>query len=77
RLSDALWLDKGLKKRQGRGVSLGAILLWRANRLDLTLVPVIFPTKLNWRNESLEGEMWLNNPLNGETLDEHTLEVWL
>ncbi len=56
---------------------MGAILLWIANRLDLPLVPVIFPTQLILRIESLEGEMWLINPFNGETLDEHTLEVWL
>ncbi|EHD8121493.1 TPA: tetratricopeptide repeat protein, partial [Salmonella enterica] len=62
---------------QGSAVSLGAILLWIANRLDLPLVPVIFPTQLILRIESLEGEMWLINPFNGETLDEHTLEVWL
>ncbi len=76
RLSDALWLDKVLKNA-GSAVSLGAILLWIANRLDLPLVPVIFPTQLILRIESLEGEMWLINPFNGETLDEHTLEVWL
>lgn len=58
-------------------MSLGAILLWLANRLDLPLVPVIFPTQLILRIESLEGEMWLINPFNGETLNEHTLEVWL
>ena len=77
RLSDALWLDQVLKNRQGSAVSLGAILLWIANRLDLPLVPVIFPTQLILRIESLDGEMWLINPFNGETLNEHTLEVWL
>ncbi|MRB25034.1 hypothetical protein GH839_30125, partial [Bacillus thuringiensis] len=46
RLSDALWLDQVLKNRQGSAVSLGAILLWIANRLELPLVPVIFPTQL-------------------------------
>lgn len=76
RLSDALWLDK-VPKNAVSAVSLGAILLWIANRLDLPLVPVIFPTQLILRIESLEGEMWLINPFNGETLDEHTLEVWL
>ena len=59
RLSDALWLDQVLKNRQGSAVSLGAILLWIANRLDLPLVPVIFPTQLILRIESLDGEMWL------------------
>ena len=75
RLSDALWLDQVLKNRQGSAVSLGAILLWIANRLELPLVPVIFPTQLILRIESLDGEMWLINPFNGETLNEHTLEV--
>ncbi len=42
RLSDALWLDQVLKNRQGSAVSLGAVLLWVANRLDLPLLPVIF-----------------------------------
>ena len=70
RLSDALWLDQVLKNRQGSAVSLGAILLWIANRLDLPLVPVIFPTQLILRIESLDGEMWLINPFNGETLNE-------
>lgn len=77
RLSDALWLDQVLKNREGSAVSLGAILLWVAHRLDIMLVPVIFPTQLILRTESEEGELWLINPFNGDTLDEHTLEVWL
>ncbi|WP_312209450.1 invasion regulator SirB1 [Pseudescherichia sp.] len=77
RLSDALWLDSVLKNRQGSAVSLGAILLWVAEQLDIPLSPVIFPTQLILRAEWLDGEMWLINPFNGDTLDEHTLEVWL
>lgn len=77
RLSDALWLDKVLQNRQGSAVSLGAILLWVAGQLDIPLTPVIFPTQLILRAEWLDGEMWLINPFNGDTLDEHTLEVWL
>ncbi len=46
RLSDALWLDKVLVNRQERAVSLGAILLWIAQRLALPVVPVIFPTQM-------------------------------
>ena len=76
RLSDALWLDEVLQKRQGSAVSLGAILLWVAQQLSLPLVPVIFPTQLILRAETSE-EIWLINPFNGDTLDEHTLEVWL
>ncbi|WES66456.1 invasion regulator SirB1 [Superficieibacter sp. HKU1] len=76
RLSDALWLDQVLQKRQGSAVSLGAILLWIAQQLSLPLAPVIFPTQLILRAETSE-ELWLINPFNGDTLDEHTLEVWL
>lgn len=76
-LSDALWLDKVLKTRQGTAVSLGIILLHIAEQLELPLMPVIFPTQLILRADWLDGEMWLINPFNGETLDIHTLEVWL
>ncbi|BDH45614.1 hypothetical protein TUM12370_16580 [Salmonella enterica subsp. enterica serovar Choleraesuis] len=77
RLSDALWLDKVLQVRRGSAVSLGAILLWLAAELEIPLQPVIFPTQLILRVDWLDGEMWLINPFNGETLDEHTLDVWL
>ena len=78
RLSDVLWLDKVLNNRQGSAVSLGAILLWIAQRLALPVVPVIFPTQMLLRADPEESEeMWLINPFNGETLNEHTLEVWL
>ena len=76
-LSDALWIDKVLKSRQGTAVSLGVILLHIADELELPLMPVIFPTQLILRADWLDGEMWLINPFNGETLDTHTLEVWL
>ncbi|MTD39527.1 tetratricopeptide repeat-containing protein [Erwinia sp. CPCC 100877] len=77
RLSDALWLDEVLNRRQGSAVSLGAILLWLAETLNIPLMPVIFPTQLILRADWMDGEMWLINPFNGETLDEHILEVWL
>ena len=77
RLSDALWLDKVLKNREGSAVSLGAIMLWVAPSLSLPMMPVIFPTQLLLRADVETGEMWLINPFNGDTLDEHTLEVWL
>ena len=77
RLSDALWLDNVLKRRRGSAASLGAILLWVAGKLNIPLMPVIFPTQLILRADWIDGEMWLINPFNGDTLDEHTLEVWL
>lgn len=76
-LSDALWLDKVLESRQGTAVSLGVILLHIARQLSLPLMPVIFPTQLILRADWLDQEMWLINPFNGDTLDTHTLEVWL
>lgn len=77
RLSDAIWLDKVLEARQGTPVSLGTIFLHIANALDLPLLPVIFPTQLILRADWLDEELWLINPLNGETLSEHQLEVWI
>jgi regulator of sirC expression with transglutaminase-like and TPR domain len=77
RLSDAIWLDKVLASRQGTPVSLGVIFLHIAHQLNIPLMPVIFPTQLILRADWLDEEMWLINPLNGETLTEHTLGVWL
>lgn len=58
---------------EGSAVSLGAILLWIAQRLALPVVPVIFPTQMLLRADpETSEEMWLINPFNGETLDEHT-----
>lgn len=77
KLSDALWIDNVLKTRQGTAVSLGVILLHIAAELELPLMPVIFPTQLILRADWIDGDKWLINPFNGETLDRHTLEVWL
>ncbi len=76
RLSEALWLDNVLRDRRGSAVSLGAIFLYLAEQLDIPLAPVIFPTQLILRADWVDDEMWLINPFNGETLDEHTLDVW-
>jgi len=77
RLSDAIWLDKVLAARQGTPVSLGTIFLHIAEALALPLLPVIFPTQLILRADCQENEMWLVNPLNGETLNEHQLDAWI
>ncbi|ADP12435.1 MULTISPECIES: invasion regulator SirB1 [Erwinia] len=77
RLSDTLWLDKVLRTRQGTAVSLGIIFLHIAGKLNLPLLPVIFPTQLILRAEWVDQDLWLINPFDGETLDEHQLEVWL
>ncbi len=36
----------GLEESSGSAVALGSILLWVAHRLDIPLVPVIFPTQM-------------------------------
>ncbi|MEM6159560.1 invasion regulator SirB1 [Erwinia sp. P6884] len=77
RLSDTLWLDNVLKTRQGTAASLGVIFLHIAGELSLPMMPVIFPTQLILRADWIDEEMWFINPFNGETLSEHTLEVWL
>ncbi|WP_075181073.1 invasion regulator SirB1 [Pantoea sp. 1.19] len=77
RLSDALWLDNVLQSRQGTAVSLGTLFLHIARALTIPVEPVIFPTQLILRADWVDGEMWLINPFNGDTLDEHTLEAWL
>lgn len=77
RLSDALWLDQVLEHRQGLPASLGIVLLHVAQALNIPLLPVIFPTQMILRAGWLDGEMWLVNPINGDTLDEHTLDIWL
>lgn len=77
RLSDSLWLDSVLRTRQGTAVSLGIVFLHIARQLELPMCPVIFPTQLILRAEWIDEDVWLINPFNGDTLDEHTLEVWL
>ncbi|TCV99693.1 invasion regulator SirB1 [Biostraticola tofi] len=77
RLSDALWLDNVLERRQGLPASLGIILVHIAQALDIPLMPVIFPTQMILRADWLDGDRWLINPINGDTLDEHTLDIWL
>ncbi|WP_343377757.1 invasion regulator SirB1 [Buchnera aphidicola (Formosaphis micheliae)] len=76
-LSDVLWLDNVLQTRKGTAVSLGIILLHIAQELELPLMPVIFPTQLILRVKNKNNELWLIDPFNGNTLDKHTLGVWL
>lgn len=76
-LSDTLWLDKVLKTHQGAPSSLGLILMYIAERLDIPLYPVIFPTQMLIKADWLDGDSWVINPLNGETLTCHVLDIWL
>lgn len=77
RLSETLWLDHVLKTRRGAPSSLGTILIYIANRLEIPLFPVMFPTQLLVKADWLDGDSWVINPLNGETLTCHVLDIWL
>ncbi len=60
-------------------MSLGAILLWIAQRLALPVVPVIFPTQMSACGPGNQRrDVASINPFNGETLGRACLlEVWL
>lgn len=76
-LSDMLWLDKVVASKQGTPVTLGAILLYIAQHLDIDIRPAIFPTQLLIMTEKQDGKPWFINPANGESLSIHTLNMWL
>lgn len=76
-LSEVMWLDNVLSTRCGTALSLGIILLHITSALDIPLMPVIFPTQLILRADWFDGDKWLIDPSNGESLDERTLEAWL
>ena len=76
-LSDMLWLDKVLSSKQGTPVSLGSIFLFIAEQLDLDVDAAIFPTQLLFVSTKRDGSQWFINPVNGETLSQHTLTMWL
>lgn len=76
-LSDVLWIDKVLKTYQGTAISLGVILLHFANKLNIPLNPVIFPTQFILRADYVHKKTILINPFNGDILNHNILELWL
>ncbi len=76
-LSDMLWLDKVLSSKQGTPVSLGSLFLYIAERLGIEIAPAIFPTQLLFIAEKNDGSQWVINPVNGDSLSLHTLNMWL
>ncbi|MBD2811836.1 tetratricopeptide repeat-containing protein [Xenorhabdus sp. Vera] len=76
-LSDTLWLDSVLRSRQGAPVALGTLFSHIAQMLALPVQPVIFPTQLILRMDLVDEPTWFINPMNGDTLNEHILDVWL
>lgn len=76
-LSDTLWLDKVLRSKQGTPVTLGAIFLYIAEKLNLPIKPIIFPTQLILWVQRKDDSDWYINPQNGELLTRHMLDLWL
>ncbi|HGJ5898937.1 invasion regulator SirB1 [Arsenophonus apicola] len=76
-LSEALWLDKVLIARKGAPVSLGTIFLHVATQLQLPVMPIIFLTQLILCVRREDGTYWYINPINGETLTEQMLDLWV
>ncbi|MEY1389978.1 invasion regulator SirB1 [Providencia stuartii] len=76
-LSDMLWLDKVLATKRGTPVSLGSIFLYITEKLEIDIEPAVFPTQLLLLAQKEDGSQWFINPVNGETLTWHTLNLWL
>ncbi|MFC1137285.1 SirB1 family protein [Pasteurella multocida] len=74
-LSSNLYLNDVLETRRGMPVSLGAILLYIADKLNLPLYPVNFPTQLVIRAE-VEGEVAFINPWDGQYISQALLHKW-
>lgn len=75
-LSDAIWLDHVLTSRKGTPAALGIILNTIAERLGLSLTPVIFPTQLLLKTSGAQNNCWGINPSNGERLSLERLKLW-
>ena len=65
-----------LRTQRGSPVSLGILFLHIAQAIGLPVVPVVFPTQLILRAD-LDDETLFINPINGDLLDQHTLDVWI
>lgn len=74
-LADNLDLACVLETGSGMPVSLGAILLYLAERLDLPIYPVNFPNQLVLRAE-VDGEVAFINPWDGKYLPQQLLHQW-
>ena len=68
-----LYLGNVLRSKQGMPVTLGCILLYLADKLDLPIFPVLFPTQLILRAD-VDNETAFIDPWNGEYLSQQELE---
>ncbi|MDO4431309.1 MAG: SirB1 family protein [Lonepinella koalarum] len=70
-----LYLSYVLRSKQGMPVSLGCILLYLADKLDLPIFPVLFPTQLILRAD-VDGETAFIDPWNGKYISQEELAKW-
>ncbi|MCG7495734.1 SirB1 family protein [Vibrio sp. Of7-15] len=75
--SSNVFVDKVIERRTGSPVSLGAILLFLAHKLDLPVSGVSFPTQFILRVDWPGEEALYLNPFNGEFVGKSTLQAWL
>lgn len=68
-----LYLGYVLREKQGMPVSLGCILLYLADKLDLPIYPVMFPTQLILRAD-VDGETAFIDPWNGQYISQQDLQ---
>ncbi len=71
--AENLYLSYVLRTKQGMPVSLGCILLYLAEKLDLPIYPVLFPTQLILRAD-VEGETAFIDPWNGNYVSRDDLQ---
>ncbi|MDY4281709.1 MAG: SirB1 family protein [[Pasteurella] mairii] len=69
-----LYLSYVLRSKQGMPVSLGCILLYLADKLDLPIYPVLFPTQLILRAD-VDGKVAFIDPWNGKYVSQDYLQT--
>lgn len=75
--SENAFLEKVLTRRKGIPVSLGAVFLFLAERLNLPLEAVGFPSQLILRVNWTHRDIQFINPFDGDFLTTRTLRGWL
>ncbi|MFD2179383.1 SirB1 family protein [Veronia pacifica] len=75
--SESAFIDKVLERQQGIPVSLGALLVYFGQKLDLPIKAVAFPTQLVVKVDWRDRESVFINPLNGEFISQRILRGWL
>lgn len=75
--SENAFIEKVLRRKKGIPMSLGAIFIHIANRLDLPVKPVSFPTQLimriDWKNRPTD----FIDPFDGKFLSQRMMRGWL